>query len=313
MAKTKKFSFIAATGLTVYAVVIQRDTGYYLNDADGGFAAAPADKYQEITEDVALGGRYTYDESRTVWADGPYEFVAYSQLGGSPAPTTDTPIASGSFTLVGDSVPTAGSSTISGLCSLADVKTALSFTDTTKDQLCTDIIAAAEKMIQQHTGYTLINTEHTEYFSPGRRHWNVNKNVSADMTALRVKEHPIISVTSVYEDDDRTWDDAADLIAATDYYTDNYNIRLHDDGSTVQFTAGLRTVRAIYRAGYATIPSDLRRAAVMLSVHLYHLADRQRQNIASESLGDATVTYLNEDIPKTVRLMLKPYTRPCGL
>ena len=42
-------------------------------------------------------------------------------------------------------------------------------------------------------------------------------------------------------------------------------------------------------------------------------ADKQRQNLASESMGDATVTYLDQAMPKEVVELLKPYTRPCGL
>ncbi len=309
MAKTKKFSFVAAPGLTVYAVLIQRDTGHYLNDADGGFATAPADKYQEVTEDAALAGRYTYDESRTAWADGPYEFIAYSQLGGTPDPTTDTAIASGSFSLINDSVPVTASSTILGLCTLADVKTQLNLPGSDMDQLVTDMIAAAEAMIQGKTGYTLIATDHTEYFSPGQR----GGNAGTDLATLRVREHPVISVASIYEDDERSWSDPSDEIPAADYYTSGYAVRLYNDGDTRSFRAGHRTVRVIYRAGYETIPADLRRACVMMAAHLYYKAERQRQNIASESMGDAAVTYLDQAMPKEVVELLRPYTRPTGL
>lgn len=106
MAKTKKFSFFLQTsGLTVYAVVIQLDTGYYLDDADGNFAAAPADPYQEVTESATLAGRYTYNESRYAWANGAYEILCYSQLGGSPNPLIDTPVASAKFDLYNDGLP----------------------------------------------------------------------------------------------------------------------------------------------------------------------------------------------------------------
>ena len=90
-------------------------------------------------------------------------------------------------------------------------------------------------------------------------------------------------------------------------------IRLFENSYIPYFMPGQRTVKVIYRAGYETIPADLRRAVVMMTAHLYYKADRQRQNLQSESMGDASVTYLNEAIPKEVVELLKPYVRPIGL
>jgi len=66
--------------------------GFLLNDADGSFSAAPADPYFSLPQDAALKGIYTATEARTAWTDGEYLIAYYAQLGGSPAPTTDTNI-----------------------------------------------------------------------------------------------------------------------------------------------------------------------------------------------------------------------------
>ncbi|MCK4786538.1 MAG: hypothetical protein KAV87_22455, partial [Desulfobacteraceae bacterium] len=83
------------TGLTVY-LIIERDVdGYLLNDADGDFAAAPADPYVAMTEDATIKGRYEKSESRVAWDDGRYLAYIYRQAGASPSPVADTLIGSG--------------------------------------------------------------------------------------------------------------------------------------------------------------------------------------------------------------------------
>ena len=203
----------------------------------------------------------------------------------------------------------AGSSVTAGLCNLADVKRILNFTTGDFDQVLTDKIAAAESYFQTETGYNLVAANHTEYFSPGYR----GGNVSTDMATLRVKEHPVISVASVVEDADRGFGGA--VVSAADYYADSYRIRLYSDGGTRQFFPGQRTVRAIYRAGFEAIPSFLRNGVAHYAAILYYLEDpgRMRAAIASENIGESTVTYLNEEAPKIVVAAIRQYRRPLGL
>jgi hypothetical protein len=85
----KKFSIGYLTGKTLYLVVKKDADGYLLNDADGTFAAAPADPYVSFTEDATLKGYYAKTEGRTAWADGTYISVIYEQLAGAPALATD--------------------------------------------------------------------------------------------------------------------------------------------------------------------------------------------------------------------------------
>jgi hypothetical protein len=103
MANTKKISlFHSATGKTVYCLVRRAADGYRLNDADGAFAAAPADPYLSLAEDAIIKGLYEASESRTVWADGKYEIFVYEQAGGSPAPASDKMIGSGEMYITSD-------------------------------------------------------------------------------------------------------------------------------------------------------------------------------------------------------------------
>lgn len=88
----KKLKAATTTAATVYCIIKREIDGYLLNDADGSFAAAPADPYLSLTEHATILGLYEVSESRTVWTTGFYELVFYKQSGGSPTPSADTVI-----------------------------------------------------------------------------------------------------------------------------------------------------------------------------------------------------------------------------
>jgi len=91
------------TAKTVYAIVRREADGYLMDDADGIFGAAPADPYLSLAEDSTIKGRYEASESRTVWDDGRYTIAVYKQVGGSPAPVSDTIIGTGEMNAESDS------------------------------------------------------------------------------------------------------------------------------------------------------------------------------------------------------------------
>lgn len=92
----------SATGLTVYSIIRREADGYLLNDADGAFANAPADPYISLTENGTIKGLYEKSESRTAWNDGLYVIAIYKQIGGSPAPVSDTLIGGGELQILTD-------------------------------------------------------------------------------------------------------------------------------------------------------------------------------------------------------------------
>jgi hypothetical protein len=90
MPNTKRIQSGWITALTLYCIVKREADGYLLNDADGAFAAAPADPYILMSEHATIKGLYTKDEARAAWNDGLYTVAVYYQVGGSPAPASDT-------------------------------------------------------------------------------------------------------------------------------------------------------------------------------------------------------------------------------
>lgn len=103
MANVKKIALDHnETGKTVYCIIARAADGYLLNDADGAFAAAPADPYLSLAEHATIKSRYTVSESRTAWNNGIYSVTIYKQAGGSPSPVADTVIGSGEIAIADD-------------------------------------------------------------------------------------------------------------------------------------------------------------------------------------------------------------------
>lgn len=90
------------TGLTVYCIVRREADDFRLDDADGSFAAAPADPYLSLTEDAVIKGRYEVAESRTVWNNGLYTVAIYRQSNAVPVPASDIIIGTGKLCVSND-------------------------------------------------------------------------------------------------------------------------------------------------------------------------------------------------------------------
>ena len=89
MANIKKFYGYDTTAKTVYGIIERIVDNYRLNDADGTFAAAPADPYVSFTEHSVIKGEYGLSEARQTWNNGWYKCTMFEQAGGSPAPVSD--------------------------------------------------------------------------------------------------------------------------------------------------------------------------------------------------------------------------------
>ena len=103
MPNTKKHTVPwSETGKTVYCIIRREIDGYYLNDADGAFADAPADPYVALTEDGTIKGLYELSESRAAWNDGYYFWFTYRQTGVTRVPASDMLIYAYKMSILGD-------------------------------------------------------------------------------------------------------------------------------------------------------------------------------------------------------------------
>jgi hypothetical protein len=135
---------------------------------------------------------------------------------------------------------------------------------------------------------------------------------------LQVVRYPLISVTSVHSDHARAFG-AATLVAAADYYMDKRNGRivLMPNANTAFATQGIfvkgsANVKVVYQGGFATVPEDLKEAAILWASAIF--ARRRAVGIVSESIGAYSVTYQSTrgegSVPPEVRGLLSPFRNP---
>ena len=113
------------------------------------------------------------------------------------------------------------------------------------------------------------------------------------------------AVTSVHDDTNREYD-ADSLIVATDYMFDSEEGTLRLEGDLI-FLRSKQNVRVVYTAGFSATPDDIRLAIFDWVGARLQKAQKRWHGLASDTVGDATVAYLNEDIPKQVKKIIAKY------
>lgn len=90
---TKQIKLSYEAGAAVYCKVQRIADGYFLSDADGTFAASPADPCVTLTESLVCPGLYEAAEARTTWAQGSYFVYFFEQSSTAPDRLQDQPLA----------------------------------------------------------------------------------------------------------------------------------------------------------------------------------------------------------------------------
>ena len=185
-----------------------------------------------------------------------------------------------------------------------NVKQALNIGTSTDDQRIDALLAAVTTYCQNHCSRQLVSATVTEYHD------------ALGTDRIRLHEYPLASITSVHCSitAPRVYD-ATTLLSANSYLIEGsgetgqvYRV----DGA--KFPTGTNTVKAVYVAGFASIPSDLEDAAIMIIAVKLRKRKDQSYHIASESRGDGSVVYTGDnvdrfDVPIHARQILDLYRR----
>ena len=190
------------------------------------------------------------------------------------------------------------------LTTTAKVKAYLGISASTWDTILATLVTSASAIIQSYCRRQFNSQTFTEYHD--------GADLQVPRAQIIVKNPPIISVTSVYDDLDQppTWP-AADLVSSDDYavYLDEGIVELYPDYT---FGDGRRNVRVIYVGGYATVPTDIEQAANMLVANIFNRGRTGADGLQSERIGDysyvrADAGVTSHGIPNDVRAILAPY------
>jgi uncharacterized phiE125 gp8 family phage protein len=185
--------------------------------------------------------------------------------------------------------------TVNAIVSLAEAKAFLKITGAGDDSIIESMINRASIWANDYTGRLLLSRTNTEYYD-------------GDGTGtLILRQYPVTSITNIYDDVDRAFGSNT-IIPAADIVLNQENGIVRLFNGSVAFTPGMLNVKAVYVAGYATPPESLKEAVLVCVGNFYRrqYAD-QKFGIVSESTGDRTTSYANEDFPARAKSLLNPY------
>jgi len=123
---------------------------------------------------------------------------------------------------------------------------------------------------------------------------------------LLLKEWPVTAIAELRIDGQANFTDPSTLIPATDY-------RLGEDAQSIVllnrvFPNGYGNIKAVYTAGYVTVPSDLEHACLWLVSWFQQMRDSKDIGRESKSKGDESVTMLQTS-PQYVKDAIARYKR----
>lgn len=190
------------------------------------------------------------------------------------------------------------------LITAAEAREALpGLTGTGEDTLLESIVAAVDSALATWCWFpppsvgatpTLEDTTYTLYF---------DKPSSKDGRRLFLGLRPVQSITSVHYDPNWSYGSGDELTENTDFILDGVSGTLYRHPSSTQnWGRGLRSIKVVCVAGFATIPEEIKTAARLLLKHIARLyreqgrtqitVDDVQRQIAPEKLPPAVIQLL---------------------
>jgi|CXWL01.1.fsa_nt_gi hypothetical protein len=182
------------------------------------------------------------------------------------------------------------------LTTLATVKAFKNITGTQHDAEIARLILAVDAFVANYVQRTIEQATVTEYHS-----------TRSGQVSLRLRQYPVASITSLYDDAERVYGSDT-VLAASDYVLEDANAGIVTLDGTA-FDVGINNVKVVYVAGYATVPADLAQAAVELVWLTRDLGDKALLGIQSQSIADGSVTTYQRSRLDAVRDTLERYTK----
>jgi len=192
--------------------------------------------------------------------------------------------------------------TIDTTNNLVDIDTAKAFVGAKSDNadqeyILKSYINSASAFCNDYTHRKLKARNLTEYYNGD------GSNV------ILLDQYPINSLTSVHDDLNRSYGsdtliDSSDLVTMPNDIP--YKI-IYDGG---YFLAGIKNIKVVYNAGYATtIPYDLQQACLEVIAYFFKNSEESRFGITSRTVGDGSITVETMQIPKSALQILDTYKK----
>ena len=159
---------------------------------------------------------------------------------------------------------------------LQQFKDAEGITNVRDDYKLDRIINSVNQLVKTYCGNTFVDFYSTDKVETFTIDWNTH--------LVQLTESPVVSVSAVETRNSVT--SSYQAVTSTNYYLDeNTDTVLYVTGSSYRnWPRGPGAVKVTYRAGYSTLPSDLKLAVIDLITYYYRDEYKERKTLAGATL-----------------------------
>ena len=191
---------------------------------------------------------------------------------------------------------------MANLITLADYKTAEGIQSTKDDAKLELLIESVSQLVKTYCNATFV-----DYYTNAKTElFNINYSESF----IQLEEGPVVTTVGnkpvVYERENTT-SSYNTLTEDTDYYIDEGLDSIYRLDTT--FPKGPGSVKVVYKAGYATVPADLKLAVIDLITYYHKDEHKSRQTIAGASIQNNASTSQRNNVafPDHIKRVLDLY------
>ena len=168
---------------------------------------------------------------------------------------------------------------MANLITLEEYKEAEGIGSPKEDLRISALVPAVSQLVKTYCGNTFV-----DFYSTNKEE---SFNITWGTNIVQLTESPINSIVSVQERDSYGTDYTTLTTTAFDYFLDESTdsiTRTNSSGGAVNWPRGPGSVKVVYRAGYASVPEDLKLAIIDLIT--YYLKDEHKER---RTLGAASI------------------------
>ena len=191
---------------------------------------------------------------------------------------------------------------MANLITLADYKTAEGIQSTKDDAKLELLIESVSQLVKTYCNATFV-----DYYTNAKTElFNINYSESF----IQLEEGPVVTTAGnkpvVYERENTT-SSYNTLTEDTDYYIDEGLDSIYRLDTT--FPKGPGSVKVVYKAGYATVPADLKLAVIDLITYYHKDEHKSRQTIAGASIQNQSSSSQRNNVafPDHIKRVLDLY------
>lgn len=188
--------------------------------------------------------------------------------------------------------------TVNALVSPDDVKAFLKIASVSEDPIIETFINKASIWANDFTQRLLLSRTLTEYYD------------GEGETELLLRQYPVTALTNLYDDPLRAFGAGTAIDIANNVVLDGEKGIVRLWNQAVAFNDGIFNVKVVYTAGYAlaSVPESIKEAVLLYIGNLYRRQYQdQRFGVSSETIGDRTTNYANDEFPAKAKALLNPY------